>query len=383
MEFIEFLEKGVTEKLHRLVLSKAKKEAIYSKIKIRPIKLKEEILFQASLTKGKQEIHQNYRQKEMMEKISLWMKDFSYLELEADRVWGQILVSKRGKMTIKTKSIKNEKQHSLDHNRKKNYLIEEGRPLSYLVDLGVMTKEGKIIHSSYDKFRQINRYLEFIEDILPKLDKEREITIIDFGCGKSYLTFAMYDYLCLQKGYDAKIIGLDLKEEVIKNCNALAKKYGYEKLYFHVGDIASFEGVDKVDMVVSLHACDTATDYALSKAILWGAKVIFAVPCCQHEMNAQIENSLLAPIFSYGVLKERIAALLTDGLRGKILECAGYDTQILEFIDMEHTPKNLLIRGVRKGDKKEFSRELASLCEAFNINPSLKKLLYPGGENKA
>ena len=187
-----------------------------------------------------------------------------------------------------------------------------------------MTQDGKIVRTKMDKFRQINRFLEFVEDILPQLDKDRELTLLDFGCGKSYLTFAMYYYLHELKGYDIRIIGLDLKTDVILHCNELAKKYGYEKLTFLVGDIADYEGVDQVDMVVTLHACDTATDYALAKAVGWNAKVILSVPCCQHELNAQIENDMLEPLLKYGILKERFAALLTDALRANLLEQNGF-----------------------------------------------------------
>ena len=195
--------------------------------------------------------------------------------------------------------------------------------MDFLIDLGVMTPEGKIVNSRYDKFRQINRFLEFIEDILPRLAKDREVTILDFGCGKSYLTFAMYYYLHELKQYDVKIIGLDLKADVIEHCSRLGKKYGYEKLYFYQGDIASYEGVEQVDMVVTLHACDTATDFALAKAVNWGASVILSVPCCQHELNRQISNEALAPVFSYGVLKERMAALMTDGLEPRCWNMQG------------------------------------------------------------
>lgn len=255
-------------------------------------------------------------------------------------------------MSIKSKPQKGAvKMAALSHNRKKNYILQEGVYVPFLKDLGVITEEGKIVRNRFDKFRQINRFLEFIEDILPELEqeKDRELTILDFGCGKSYLTFAMYYYLHELKGYDIRIIGLDLKADVIAHCNALAKDYGYEKLDFLVGDIADYEGVDQVDMVVTLHACDTATDHALSKAVHWNAKVILSVPCCQHELNRQIEAKELMPIMKYGLLKERFAALVTDGLRAEYLEREGYETQILEFIDMEHTPKNILIRGVRRG----------------------------------
>jgi SAM-dependent methyltransferase len=239
-----------------------------------------------------------------------------------------------------------------------------------------MSENGTIIKSRYDKFRQINRFLEFIEDILPKLHKDRENVIIDFGCGKSYLTFAMYYYLHVQKGYSIRIIGLDLKQTVIDNCNRLSESYGYEKLRFYHGDIASYEGVSQVDMVVTLHACDTATDFALAKAVSWGASVILSVPCCQHELNKHIENSLMAPVFQYGLIKERMAALYTDALRAEILENQGYRTQILEFIDMEHTPKNILIRAVKQGEKKNNRSQIDEIMEFLHGNLTLYDLFY-------
>ena len=221
-----------------------------------------------------------------------------------------------------------------------------------------------------------NRFLEFIEDILPHLDKNKEQVIIDFGCGKSYLTFAMYYYLKELKGYPIRIIGLDLKEDVIHTCNQLKDKYGYDKLNFYIGDIASYKDVDQVDMVVTLHACDTATDYALAKAVEWGAKVILSVPCCQHEANKQIQSEELAGVLKYGVLKERISAIFTDAIRANLLEEAGYQTQILEFIDMEHTPKNLLIRAVYTGDKKSTSGDMVcSIQHTLGLNLTLSKLL--------
>ena len=253
-----------------------------------------------------------------------------------------------------------------------------GTKVPFLVDLGVMNKEGKIHRPAYDKFKQINRFLEFIEDILPALSREREVTILDFGCGKSYLTFAMYYYLKELKKYDVHIIGLDLKEDVIRKCNGLAEKYGYEKLHFLCGDIAEYEGVQKVDMVVTLHACDKATDYALAKAVEWDAQVILSVPCCQHELNDQIQNKLLSPVLKYGLLKERMSALLTDGIRAELLESKGYSTQILEFIDMEHTPKNLLIRAVKTGRSRS-GEALKEMTDAIHGHLTLEKLLYPDG----
>ena len=254
--------------------------------------------------------------------------------------------------------------------------------MPFLVDLGVMTPEGKVVHARFDKFRQINRFLEFIEDILPRLADRakdgRELTILDFGCGKSYLTFAMYYYLHEMRGLDIRIIGLDLKADVIRRCSRLGEAYGYTKLKFLEGDIADYTGVDRVDMVVTLHACDTATDYALAKAVGWDAKVILSVPCCQHELNRQIQNDVLEPVLGYGLIKERMAALVTDALRARYLELEGYETQILEFIDMEHTPKNILIRAVKtgKGEKKEEAAGKLKACEeALHVDPTLGRLL--------
>ncbi|MEI3340142.1 MAG: SAM-dependent methyltransferase [Eubacterium sp.] len=228
---------------------------------------------------------------------------------------------------------------------------------------------------------KINRFLEFIEDIVTELPRDREIVLIDFGCGKSYLTFAMYYYLHELKNYDVRIIGLDLKEEVILHCQALAEKYGYEKLTFLTGDIADYEGVSQVDMVVTLHACDTATDYALDKAVRWGAKVILSVPCCQHELNGQMKSDLLQPAFRYGLIRERMAALFTDAIRANLLEEAGYQVQVLEFIDMEHTPKNILIRAVKDAKKRSGKNSsLKKMMDALSVSPTLAKLLEDGKE---
>lgn len=376
-ELVEFLEEFISERLIRIIISGARNAGEVSKVRIRPVLLKGEIKYQCSETHGTKELHKNYDKRELISRIEQWMEnDFRQLQLESQNGTGNVLVSKKGKMTVRYKRSQNCAGTSaiLTHNRKKRYILEEGIPVDFLVDLGVMTKEGKIVRAKYDKFRQINRFLEFIEDILPQLAKDREVTILDFGCGKSYLTFAMYYYLKSLKGYDVNIIGLDLKADVIMHCNELAEQYGYDKLKFLQGDIASYTGTDHVDMVVTLHACDTATDYALAKAVAWGAQVILSVPCCQHELNSQIQNEMLSPVFSYGILKERMAALITDGLRAQLLTEAGYDTQILEFIDMQHTPKNLLIRAVRSGKRKK-KKELETCMQALHVTPTLKTLL--------
>ena len=292
-----------------------------------------------------------------------------------------VLSGKKDNLTIKHKRNKESNGDTKDkklltHNREKAYILPKDKPVPFLIDLGVQSKDGKIIAGKYDKFRQINRFLEFIRDVLPQLPKERKITILDFGCGKSYLTFAMYYYLRIMNGLDVEIIGLDLKDAVIEKCNQLRDAYGYDDLHFLVGDIGQYEGKEQVDMVVTLHACDTATDYALAKAVKWDAKVILSVPCCQHEFNGQIAQDLLKPILKYGLLKERMSALMTDAVRAGLLQRAGYDVQVLEFIDMEHTPKNILLRCIKNPHMKPKKQErLDELINFLNVQPTLAQLL--------
>lgn len=380
----EFLDKYTDRDLKRILISNPRESGGTLKMQVRPVQVKDKILFQMTRTIGTQEFHENLEKDVLVSKLQEEMeKNFKQLQLESRRAQGTVLVSKKGKITIKVKEVRGKEKEEfprmLSHNRTKNYVLKEGIPVPWLIDLGVMSRDGKIRNARYDKFKQLNRFLEFIEDVLPRLPKDREVQIIDFGRGKSYLTFAMYYYLKELKGYDICVTGLDLKTDVIKNCNALAEKYGYDKLRFLQGDIASYEGTDQVDMVVTLHACDTATDYALAKAVKWGASVILSVPCCQHELNGQVKNEVLAPVLKYGILKERFSAILTDGLRAQMLESAGYDTQILEFIDMEHTPKNLLIRAVKNPKKKENRRQQKAwedCAEAMSVSPSLQRLLF-------
>lgn len=379
MTIEELLEQCIQKNLIDLTISglKKKNEELPVKIKVRPVAMKDKIEYQVSEFIGRKVFHKNYKKDELKKKITDWMQeDYKQAQFTMTDATAQILSGKHSQ-TVKYKKCKEVRvQRDLSHNRTKRYILPEGTPVGFLIDLGVMTKEGKIVRQKYDKYRQINRFLEFVEDILPQLSKEREQTIIDFGCGKSYLTFAMYYYLKELKGYDIRIIGLDLKEDVIAHCNELKDKYGYGKLSFLVEDIASYTDVDAVDMVVTLHACDTATDYALAKAVQWGAKVILSVPCCQHEANRMMENELLQPVLQYGILKERMAAIMTDAVRANLLTAKGYDTQILEFIDMEHTPKNLLIRAVYTGKDSENAAEaLKNMEEALHLNLTLNKLL--------
>lgn len=381
---MEELRKIIIESLNidflSATLSNPKNKDGVKKVKVRPILRKDVLMFQCEAHQNNQVFHDNYEAQQASEILVKYMEEFRQMQMETKQMRYTVLVSKKGKVTIQKKRQTGcVKEVDLSHNRSKNYVLQEGMQVPFLQDLGVMTSEGKIVRTKFDKFRQINRFLEFVEDILPQLDKDREVTILDFGCGKSYLTFAMYYYLHELKQYDVRIIGLDLKTDVIRHCNELSEKYGYEKLKFLEGNIADYTGVDEVDMVVTLHACNTATDFALDKAVGWNAKVILSVPCCQHELNEQISCETLEPVFKYGLIKERIAALITDALRAEYLEQMGYDAQILEFIDMEHTPKNILIRAVKTGKKKANEEQIRTCEEFLHVSPMLGRLLKERG----
>lgn len=322
-----------------------------------------------------------------------------------------LLANKKGKITVLEKKLSPVKmnylpalssqdsllKNNLTHNRIKNYIIPEGTPVPFLIRLGVMTPEGKIVNSKYDKFKQINRFLEYINDILPSVLEQKKcedypLQIADFGCGKSYLTFAVHYYLTQIKKIDCKIIGLDLKEDVIEYCNSLAKEFDCSGLIFKTGDISKYSDSEKEhnpDIVITLHACDTATDYALKYAVLKNAKAILSVPCCQHEINMQLEQNkrelentdaeIFKPLLKYGLIRERVSALITDSLRAEYLESAGYKVDVMEFIDMSHTPKNILLRAVRKnqkkdaGDKTDVNQNKPVLIDALKIAPSIWK----------
>ena len=335
--------------------------------------------------------HKNYTGEELLSRLTEYMEVlFRQAELKSMTQEATVLVGKKGTVTVRVKKLprketeSGQKADSLSHNRAKQYILQEGQPVDFLVGLGVQMPDGRITRTKYDKFRQINRYLEYIEDVLDRLPADRTVRIVDFGCGKSYLTFAMYYYLHQLQGRDIQVTGLDLKKDVIERCSRLAEELHYDRLRFEQGDIQNYRGADTVDMVVSLHACDRATDYALEKAVKWGAGVIMAVPCCQHELNGQIHCDMLQPVLQYGLIRERMSALITDALRADLLERQGYRVQILEFIDMEHTPKNLMIRAVKedgKGNpekKMQSAKKVSSLdrvMEFLHVDPALKRLL--------
>lgn len=377
----ELLKRVLTSLLVDMVISGARGGGDFIKIKVRPVMIRDSLYFQVSRYTDKQVFHENMTAEDALETLSGWiLHDFRQAQIRMQDEMVTVLVSKKGKATIKSKKAACIETQNLEHNRKKQYIIKEGTAVPFMIDLGVMTESGKIIRTRYDKYRQINRFLEFIEDILPELPTDRTVHIIDFGCGKSYLTFAMYYYLKVLKHYDIRITGLDLKQKVIEDCQALADRYGYDGLQFLCGDIADYNGTDAVDMVVTLHACDTATDYALYKAVKWHASVILSVPCCQHELNRKMQCETLSGAFQYGLIKERTAALMTDAMRGQLLEMKGYKTQLLEFIDMEHTPKNILIRGVKskgllpKAARKQQMENYQKCRDFFGAELTLEKL---------
>lgn len=377
----ELLKRVLTSLLVDMVISGARGGGDFIKIKVRPVMIRDSLYFQVSRYTDKQVFHENMTAEDALETLSGWiLHDFRQAQIRMQDEMVTVLVSKKGKATVKSKKAACIETQNLEHNRKKQYIIEEGMAVPFMIDLGVMTESGKIIRTRYDKYRQINRFLEFIEDILPELPTDRTVHIIDFGCGKSYLTFAMYYYLKVLKHYDIRITGLDLKQKVIEDCQALADRYGYDGLQFLCGDIADYNGTDEVDMVVTLHACDTATDYALYKAVKWHASVILSVPCCQHELNRKMQCETLSGAFQYGLIKERTAALMTDAMRGQLLEMKGYKTQLLEFIDMEHTPKNILIRGVKskgllpKVARKQQMENYQKCRDFFGAELTLEKL---------
>lgn len=370
----------IQEEIIKVVISnKENKDVKYNKITFTAKENKGKQYYQIEKFTDKQVFHENIEIGILEEKLIDYLQE-NFKQLSA---WSNIhifdlKISKKGKVFLGKKKSDNTKVANKSHNKEKNYILKEGMIIEPLIDLGVFTKEGKVVNSKYDKYKQINRFIEIIDDEVKKNDF-KELTILDFGCGKSYLTFIMYYYFVEIKKIDVKMIGLDLKEDVIKNCNEIAKKYNYENLHFEIGDINGFKYNNKVDMVITLHACDTATDYALYNAIKWNSKMIFSVPCCQHEFNDQMKTEALSILTRYGIVQERVAALMTDAVRANLLEFLGYKTQLLEFIDIAHSPKNILIRAakgnVSKDKREKALAEVKTLIEEFNFNPTLFNLL--------
>lgn len=374
------LEEVFKSEIIKIVISnKVKKDEKYNKIAINLKENNKNKFYQIEKFTDKQVFHENIKINEISDKVGeLIFGNYKQMTAWSNNEIFDLKISKKGKIFLGKKKNDNSKIVAKGHNKEKNYILKEGMIIEPLIDLGVFTKEGKVVNSKYDKYKQINRFIEIIDDEIKKNDY-KELTILDFGCGKSYLTFVLYYYFVKIKNINVKMIGLDLKEDVIKKCNDIAKRYNYENLHFELGDINGFKYNNKVDIVITLHACDTATDYALYNAIKWNSKMIFSVPCCQHEFNSQMKANELSILTKYGIVQERVAALMTDSVRANLLECVGYKTQLLEFIDIAHSPKNILIRASKNNiskEKKEKSlNEVNNLIRTFNFNPTLYNLL--------
>ena len=376
-ELKEYIKRIFENDIQKAVFSKpVDKDSEFKKITVSRMPK----FYQVAKFTEKQVFHENISFEKITERCTeLTENGFLQIYARSDNKEFNILVQKNGKASFKEKAVLIQNTTSAEHNRQKQYIIPEGKVIEPLADMGIFTKEGKVVNAMYDKYKQINRLIELIDDSVKQNDYKR-LNIIDFGCGKSYLTFIVYYYLTEIKGIDAHIIGLDLKKDVIEKCNKAAEKYGYKNLHFELGDINGYKCPFDVDMVITLHACDTATDFALYNAIEWGAKMIFSVPCCQHELNKQIKTDNLSLLTRHGIIQERFSALLTDSIRGNLLEYCGYKTQLLEFIDFAHTPKNILIRAVLrsttpKAIKEKALSEVDSAIKEFNIEPTLYKLL--------
>jgi len=380
-ELRQYVDAMLKADIQKMIISNPiSKSEEYKKIVIE----RKEKTFQIAKYTDKQVFHENVSLDELADRC-VQLAENHYKQINGMSATEEhiILISKKGKCNYKVKKTATDTVKlagkAEGHNRKKNYILKEGMNIAPLVDMGVFTKDGKVVNAMYDKYKQINRFIEIIDDEVSSLNVET-LNVIDFGCGKSYLTFVVYYYLTEVMQLRVNMIGLDLKEDVIQKCNEAAQKYEYHNLKFEVGDVNGFKAPFDVDMVITLHACDTATDFALYNAIQWNAKMIFSVPCCQHELNKQINPESLTLMSRYGIIKERFSALATDAIRGNLLEYCGYKTQLLEFIDFAHTPKNILIRAVKrpmtlKKVKDKMLEEVRALMREFSFKPTLYTLL--------
>ncbi len=376
MEYIEILKENLMKNqfIEIVISGKLNSEVVFNKMGVKPFLKDNKLNLQFSYIYDKKTMHENIEVEDLYEKLNKEFSNFKQMIIFTVENDYQILRNKKGIKIIKQKPAK--KINSLEHNRKKNYIIEENKPCKFLEILGVMNENGKVYKDKYDKFRQINKYLEFIRDIKDEITKKEKIRIVDFGSGKAYLTFSLYYYIVEVLGVEAEITGIDLKEDVVKFCNETAKKLSYKKLSFLCGDIKTFDNFEGIDMIVTLHACDIATDMAIAHGIKWKSRIIMVVPCCQHEIFGQIKNESMSPLLKHGILKERLSSLITDSVRGNILEILGYSVQFVEFIDMEHTPKNIMIRAIYNGKRNEKAlKEFQIFKEFWNINPYLENAM--------
>ena len=359
------------------VSSPFSKDEEFNKMTIRPVIIKKKPCFQAERFKNNQVFHLNITKPELSAFLENIFQKYAQICVFKSGVTVTFAVSKNGKIKrSKSKNNLNPKAQNAENNRKKEYIFNEGENIPALVDLGIFTPDFKIVKSKYDKFKQINRFIEIVNDAFTNYTNEN-ITILDFGCGKSYLTFIIYYYFAEVKKKNVKIIGYDLKKDVVENCNKVAEKYGYHNLKFVVSDVTKDVLYDEhIDMVISLHACDTATDFALHYAIKKNVKFIFSVPCCQHEVNKTIKKGGDFDILlKHGLIKERMSALLTDSIRASVLEDMGYNVDVLEFVDFSHSPKNIMLRAKKTKNVSDKNRKhIAELQEKYSFSQTLYEL---------
>ena len=377
-ELKRYIKKILAENsIKKIIVSNPKKKGYKTKRIV--IEYKENRYLENSFT-DKQAFARNIDLFKIDEVVYAYAEDFKQFNFFSNQDEIMLRISKGGKVFLTKSVMKGDMDFktNVHNNRTKNYILKEGEIIPPLIDMGIYTKDGKVVKSMYDKYKQINRFIELIDDYI-RGTKIKKINIIDFGCGKSYLTFVVYYYFKILKKIDINIVGLDLKEDVIKSCNEAVVKYGYSGIRFELGDINGYKPEMDVDMIITLHACDTATDYALFNAIKWNVKMIFSVPCCQHEINKQIKSEELPIITRYGLVKERISSDFTDIIRCNLLKAMSYNVDLIEFVPFEHTPKNILIRAnltkIPFGIRKQYLKEVIDLKNFFNFEQTLFNLL--------
>ena len=374
-QFKEKLNEIFQNNIAKIVISnKTKKSNEYRRVEI----FNKNTHYMLTKFTDKQAFTENVLIDNIQDKICEFLPEFKQFNFFGTEYEFALKISKSGDLFFTKSRVKKVINVTNTNNRTKNYIFKEGEIIEPLIDMGIFTQEGKVVRSMYDKYKQINRFIELIDDYI-KDYKLQTINIVDFGCGKSYLTFLVYYYFKFIRKIDIKMTGLDLKADVIEKCNKAAQKYGYNNLQFKLGDINEYNSNKKIDMIITLHACDTATDYALYNAIKWGVPMIFSVPCCQHEVNQQIKSRTLPIITRYGLIKERIASDFTDIVRCNLLRVMSYNVDMIEFVGFEHTPKNLLIRAnlakIPLDVRKNYQAEVEDLMSAFDFNQTLYSLL--------
>ena len=377
MHIKELLNEVVNTNLDKLIISNLKQKSYeFQKITARQISLKGKIVIQLEKFTKTQAMHENLTLEDAVSKLSEYAEHYKQMDVYTTTHIYVVKMKDSSDIHVSKKQLQNQKQVNVkSQNREKQYILSEGMNIPALVDLGVFTKDFKIVNTKYDKYRQLNRFIEMIDNVISKEDKEY-YHIVDFGCGKSYLTFVIYYYFTQIKKKRVKVVGMDLKDSVIKHCNEVANKYGYKDLHFISGDIKDYISEEPIDMMVTLHACDVATDIAMFHAINKNARLLFSVPCCHHELNSNIKNDSMHFVLKHGILKDRLSAIYTDAMRGQLLEICGYDVDMLEYVDDEGSLKNIMVRAKKKGISEDKKARLLEELEVFEKEINGKCMLH-------